>query len=363
MVPGDGLTRVAAPGRGIISAIHVREGDPIRAGQPVFSLSGEQYYGTGQAVAGSMEAQLALLNHRRERLQHAQELKQATLARRELGLVNRLRLVRAQMRGAEAEVAIQQRREREVSAVLDRYKLLVEHEFIAQPALFEKQDLLENVRSQLSSAQRQSLEYKANMEALESEIEQLRFDAQEQATEIENEMAIVDRDVVQLRSSRFASILAPADGVVAAIHVQPGQQVDGQALATLMPAGAALMVHAYAPSRMTGFVNAGQKVRLRFHAYPYQKFGQGRGEVVQVSTHALTPAEIALRVPEYGPGHEALYKIFIRMNAADLSVDGQQIPLAAGATLDADIQLERRRGIDWLALPLRRAWERWGDHF
>lgn len=278
-------------------------------------------------------------------------------------LTNRLGLVREQMRGAQAEVVIQKRREREVGTVLNRYKTLVAHEFIAQPALFEKQDLLENVRSQLSSAQRQYLEYKATAEALQSDIEQIRFDAQEQAAEMENEIAAVDREMVQLRSSRSTSILAPADGVVATIHVQVGQQVDGQTLATLMPAGAALMVHAYAPSRMTGFVKAGQKVRLRYHAYPYQKFGLGRGEVVRVSAHALTPAEIALRVPEYAPGNEALYKIFIRMDAADLSIDGERVPLAAGATLDADIALERRRGIDWLVRPLRRAWERWGEHF
>ena len=363
IVPGDGLTRVAAPGRGVISAIHVHEGEPVKAGQPVFSLSGEQYYATGTAVAGSMEGQLALLYDRRARLQHALKLKQATLARRELGLANRLQLVRAQMQGAQAEVAIQQRREREVGAVLARYKLLVQKDFIAQPALFEKQDLLENVRSQLSSAERQYLEYKANAEALESEIEQLRFDTQELAAKSENEVAETERDMVQLRSSRSTTILAPADGVVAAIHVHTGQQVDGQTLATLVPSGAALMVHAYAPSRMTGFVKAGQKVRLRYHAYPYQKFGLGRGEVVRVSPHALTPAEIAMRVPEYAPGHEALYKIFIRMDDSNLAIDGELIPLAAGATLDTDIALERRRGIDWLALPLRRAWERWGDHY
>lgn len=363
VVPGEGLTRVAAPGRGIISAIHVHEGEPIREGQPVISLSTEQYYAVGSAVAGSMASQLALLHDRRARLQHALELKQAILARRELGLENRLQLLRAQMQGAQAEVAIQQRREREVGAMLARYRQLVQKDFIAQPALFEKQDLLENVRSQLSSAQRQYLEYKANAEMLESEIEQLRFDMQEQISKSENEMAEAEREMVQLRSSRSTAILAPADGVVAAIHVHPGQQVDGQALATLMPTGAAMMVHAYAPSRMTGFVKAGQKVKLRYHAYPYQKFGLGRGEVVRVSAHALTPAEIALRVPEYAPGHEALYQIFIRMDTADLSIDGVRLPLAAGATLDADIALERRRGIDWLALPLRRAWERWGENF
>ena len=85
--------------------------------------------------------------------------------------------------------------------------------------------------------------------------------------------------------------------------------------------------------------------------------------MVRVSPHALTPAEIAMRVPEYAPGHEALYKIFIRMDDSNLAIDGELIPLAAGATLDTDIALERRRGIDWLALPLRRAWERWGDHY
>ena len=59
------------------------------------------------------------------------------------------------------------------------------------------------------------------------------------------------------------------------------------ALASLVPSGAQLQAHLFAPSGAVGFVRPRQEVRLRFEAFPYQKFGHQTGHVLQVSRTPL----------------------------------------------------------------------------
>ena len=62
---------------------------------------------------------------------------------------------------------------------------------------------------------------------------------------------------------------------------------------TLVPAGARLEARLYGPSRAIGFVRPGQRVLLRYEAFPHQKFGQYEGVVRSVSRSTVGPAELA----------------------------------------------------------------------
>jgi membrane fusion protein len=125
------------------------------------------------------------------------------------------------------------------------------------------------------------------------------------------------------------------------------------ALASLVPQGAVLQAQLYAPSSAVGFVRPGQSVRLRLEAFPYQKFGPLEGRVLQVSRTPLAAGELATQalagVQPVRPG-EALFRITVALDEAALSQWPQ--PLAAGMRLQADVQLERRRLVEWLFEPL-----------
>ena len=74
----------------------------------------------------------------------------------------------------------------------------------------------------------------------------------------------------------------------------PGQTVTAAtALASLVPAGSNLQAHLYAPSSAIGFLHAEQPVLLRYHAFPYQKFGHQHGRIEQVSLAPLQASELA----------------------------------------------------------------------
>jgi membrane fusion protein len=92
-------------------------------------------------------------------------------------------------------------------------------------------------------------------------------------------------------------------------------------------------------------------VRVRFAAYPYQKFGQLQGVVAQVSRAALAPAELP---PQLGvpPTTEPLYRITVHLAAAEVHAYGRPQPLTAGMQLEADVLQDRRRLIEWVFEPL-----------
>jgi membrane fusion protein len=146
-------------------------------------------------------------------------------------------------------------------------------------------------------------------------------------------------------------VTAPLDGVVTAIAAERGSHAGLQALATLLPAGGAMEAHLFAPSRSAGFVQPGQAVRVRFAAYPFQKFGQYDGEVAQVSRVALAPAELPVQLALSAPA-EPLYRITVRLAASSVMAYGVAQPLAAGMQLEADVMQDRRRLIEWVFEPL-----------
>jgi multidrug efflux pump subunit AcrA (membrane-fusion protein) len=146
------------------------------------------------------------------------------------------------------------------------------------------------------------------------------------------------------------TVRALQDGTVGAVLAEPGQSVAAPAaLATLIPAGSVLQAQLFVPSRAIGFIEPGQAVRLRFEAYPYQKFGHRTGRVMQVSRAPLAGPELAT-LAGASSGAEPLFRITVAIDAGE----GAQasLPLTAGMRLAADLMLDRRRLIEWLFEPL-----------
>jgi membrane fusion protein len=142
---------------------------------------------------------------------------------------------------------------------------------------------------------------------------------------------------------------------VTAITAERGQAVSAnQALASIIPAGSELEAQLYAPSRSAGFVKPGMDVLIRYQAYSYQKFGQARGRVREVSSTAMKPEELPLAgaaLPA-GGASEPLYRIRVALERQSILAYGEEQPLKAGAALDASVLLERRRLHEWVLEPL-----------
>ena len=141
----------------------------------------------------------------------------------------------------------------------------------------------------------------------------------------------------------------------------PGAKADtGTPLLSIVPPTSRLEAHLYAPSRSIGFVRTGQRVQLRYQAFPYQRFGHYEGVVAAISRAALSPAELPPQLAGLtsvtgvaaGAAAEPIYRITVSLTSQTVTAYGAQTPLQPGMTLEADVALERRRLFEWMLDPL-----------
>jgi membrane fusion protein len=132
---------------------------------------------------------------------------------------------------------------------------------------------------------------------------------------------------------------------------QNGQTVAaGQRLLSVLPAGSFLQAELWLPSRAAGFLETGNRVVLRYPAFPYQKFGQKGGRILEVSRSATAAAELTILLGR--TISEPLYRVLVELDEQSVNAYGRPEALKAGMTVDADILLDRRCLIEWVLEPL-----------
>ncbi len=87
-----------------------------------------------------------------------------------------------------------------------------------------------------------------------------------------------------------------------------------------------------------GFVHVGQRVQMRYAAFPYQKFGQQGGAVVEISRAAVQ----VLKTPD--GLEQPMYRITVQPDAQTITAYGRPESLQPDMSVEADIQLDRRQG-------------------
>ena len=351
LVPEQGLVHVFAPRPAVATRVLVQEGAVVALGQPLVDLSTEEQ----SAALGDTQAQVAReLAAQRDGFAAEGERNAQLLREQRASLAVRLAAMAQEQRNLEQEIVLQKTRVEMARQWETRLRELQKIGFVLeQQVRGSAQDALEQ------AARAQELE--RNLSALgreratlDGELKSipLRIAAQEAATR--RGVAATARDLAETEARRALAIPAPQAGTVAAVHVTPGAAVHPAApLLSIVPQGARLEAHLYAPSRAVGFVRPGQPVLLRYRAYPYQKFGHYRGTIAGVSRSAIEPSALPPGFAATPPGPaESLYRIVVRLERQDVTAYGKAVPLQPGMQLDADILLDRRRLVEWVLDPL-----------
>lgn len=204
----------------------------------------------------------------------------------------------------------------------------------------------------------------ATMSAQEQKISQLHSSY---ASELEKELAAILARIGQLqpnldktsyREGQMA-LRAPQDGIIKDLAtttlgavVQPGSVV-----LTLVPEGEQLFADINIKNEDVGFVRAGQRAQIKLSAYPFQRFGMLKGEVVHVSADASEPARQG-----GGQEHEgvpvpamASYKARIRLDQQSLKdPQGSVLRITPGMQITAEINQGQRTVLEYLLSPVQK---------
>lgn len=350
LAPDRGLIRLVPAEAATVIERRVAEGQSVKSGDVLFVLALER----PRLLADAQAEVRRSLGDRQRSLQDAARQQDNLVAAQLAALDRRLQTLEAEAAQVDGEAALQQQRLALAQQAQGRLEALRRDNFISEAQLLAKQEEVLGLQAQLQALQRQRLALQRERAQLDGERRSLPLQARNTQGGIQRDLAELTREAAEQDSERRLIVRAPQDGVLSAVLAEPGQAVaPSSALASLVPQGAVLQAQLYAPSSAVGFVRPGQAVRLRLEAFPYQKFGPLEGRVLQVSRTPLAAGELATQAlagaQPARPG-EALFRITVALDEAALAQWPQ--PLSAGMRLQADVQLERRRLVEWLFEPL-----------
>lgn len=348
--PDRGLIRMVPAAAGTVLERRISEGQQVQAGEVLFVLSLDR-----PTLDAGTQAQVRLsLNERQRSLEDAARQRSQLANGQLLAMDRRLQALEGELAQLDAEAALQAQRLALAQEALARLESLRNDQFISSAQVQGKSEEVLGLRAQAVALSRQKAALVRERAELEGERSGLPMLARSAQGDIERDLAVLSREAAEQDAVRQLVVRAPQAGIVSAVMAEPGQSVSpSSALASLVPAGAVLQAHLYAPSSAVGFVRPGQAVRLRFEAFPYQKFGHLPGQVLQVSRTPLAASELAtLSLASMGADRtgEPMFRITVGLDPAKAAAE--PLPLVAGMRLQADVLLDRRRLAEWLFEPL-----------
>ena len=358
LLPETGVVRIQSTAPGLVRQSLVREGQRVEKDQLLMVLGEEKRLATQAAHQSLAESQYELMRQRRDSLGRTISAIRLAGEENQRTLKARLTTISDQQTRNAEEAELLTERIASSEGVVERFRTLARVNAASQVEAFEREEQLNTLKAQLITSRRQRADLASVAVGVKGELDQNRARTETQLSDFERELAALDQQIAEVESRSGQAITAPVAGIITAINIQPGQQTGTSPLALLLPDGVPLVAQLYAPSRSIGFIEPGQSVRLRFQAYPYQKYGQHAGNVVEVSRSPLPTSEISEKLQTVAsgangnPSNEGLYRIKVELDSQFFTVNGRAIPLLPGMTFEADVMQEKRRIIEWIFEPL-----------
>lgn len=160
----------------------------------------------------------------------------------------------------------------------------------------------------------------------------------------------------QIHRHGLLELKAPQAGVVKdlATHT-PGTVVQpGTILMTIVPQDEPLLAEVWVSPVDAGFVEPGQKVRVKLATYPFQKYGMAEGKVRHVSADATDKPDAAQANAATPQPAGLNYRALVDLESGTLDGRGAPLRLTPGMQVSAEIVLGTRSVLEYLLSPIQK---------
>ena len=343
VVPVNGAVGVRSLLDGTVVGVQVGEGQRVKAGQVLFEVSTQRGDRSNAAREGRIEG---LLTSRKQSLAEQARLQSQQDANDMLALAHRISSLDVEIDRLGQQVQLQQERIKLAESDLSRNTQLEKAGFMSGAKtraltadLLDQKLKGEDLAHQQASA-------RIDRDDVQSRLAALRNKAQQDARSAERDTTEIDQAMIEREENKLVQVVAARDGVLSGVTVEVGQPViANQVLATLLPADGVLGVTLYAPPDAIGNVKVGMPVKIRYHAFPYQKYGQFPGVVQEISQVALRQEDLPCFESGATRGRDFPYKFRIRvaLKGQTVRVGNADEALKPGTTVDATVMGETRK--------------------
>ncbi|MBP1887285.1 HlyD family type I secretion periplasmic adaptor subunit [Sinorhizobium mexicanum] len=210
---------------------------------------------------------------------------------------------------------------------------------------------LSQLRGKSAEAEHALARLRADRQAF---IEDFRRTSTEQLVELRGQRDTASTEVKKMELRRqMVALTAPADAVVLDLAQRSVGSVvrEAEPIVTLVPLNVPLEAEVEINARDIGRVTADEEVRIKFDAYPFQKYGTASGSIRTISRDAFTPSQ-----QEASAVHAAapFFKARVTLGDTELRAPPGIVRLLPGMTVSAEIKVGRRTVISYFLYPLLR---------
>lgn len=332
----QGVARITSPGEAKVEKVLVREGQNVAADAPLLTVALTQ----GRDPGGEgIASQLLQIDRQYEELRRQKDLSTLLGSTETQSLENQQKSIAQSLESLVRQEKLMAEQIRLTEAQFQRSQRLVKQGAATKSELEEKQAALLSRKLDREALAERIISQRESLKTIEAQIASRAIGADQSGSQLAERMAALAEQRARLLRQDRLTLTAPIAGSVGDLAVRPGQRVDASTvMAAVVPSASTLEVQLYAPSSAAGFVRPGQKVRLMFDAFPYQKYGTGSGTVTWVSAVPTPPVGLT----QGGVPSEPVFRVRVAFDSNETSSRFRAGQLRDGMTLSANLILENR---------------------
>lgn len=380
---------------GVVRAIHVQEGQAVKAGDvlieldPTIDRADRDRYAKELAEAkldiARLRAALSIDTDPKGAFHAPDGVAPEQVTQAMQLLISQLEAQRAKLAGLDRQIAQNQANKAAIAATIGKLtnaipllqqraemRKYLADEGLGSKLLYlqEQQDLVEHQeeltvqRARLVEAERalQNLDEQKNQA-----IAEYRRTNYSDLLQAEQKAGDLQQDLIKAQEhSALQTLTAPVDGTVQqlAVHTLGGVVTPAQQLMVVVPEGGGLEIEAAVSNKDIGFVRSGQSAEIKVDTFNFTKYGMLHGEVLSVSQDAVVrekptdksgDKQVGAESDTSEPaGQELVYTARISLDKTRMQIDDDLVALTPGMAVTAEIKTGKRRVISYLLSPLVR---------
>lgn len=350
VMPSSGLVKITSQYAGYVTDLTVSEGQHVVANFPLYHISGEHYNGQGSGTLATMSislnTQYNLLSSQKKSEFYDNTQQQQAIRQRIISL-------QPQIKSAEQKLMLSEQQVELAISVMNRYKKLAFTHYVSDIEYHQKQIDVSMVQQNVEDQRQVLMQLHNAMDSAKDDLNHIISQGESRKAELDRQLEVIRQQLDELAAQENFTLTAPVSGTIAAVLARPGQSVKvSEPIMTLVPDNAHLQIELYATSQNSGFIQPGQRVALRFSAFPYQKFGVQYGTIREISRTTLTPSDLFSVSPVIWKENEGHYRVIVEPENTFILAYGRKEPLRPGMTLEGDVSLDTRHLWEWFSEPL-----------
>jgi adhesin transport system membrane fusion protein len=329
----DRTQLIQSPDGGVVTQLHVKEGDEVKAGQILVTLQKER----AKAAVSDTSAKVAALRITLARLQ-------AEVYGKSLQFDSDLRYYAEYIRNQTDLYNKRQTAFHDDINALSHLLQLAEEELQMNRLLEAEGDVS---RAEVLRLQRSAADIRAQMVNKKNKYFQ---DVQAEMTKAQEELST---QTEQLRDRRQlleqTELIAPVDAVVNNIRVNTlgGVVRPGDTLIELLPMSEKLIAEAKVPSADIAFIAIGQDASIKLDAYDSSIYGALHGKVSYISADTI--------IEDTKQGPFSYYRVHIQLAQPEFKGEkGRAITLRPGLSASVDIKAMERSVLSYITKPVTK---------